>query len=128
MHVEIPRVATYFSEQNKICFLGIFSYVGYFPDGILSFGILSFGILSFGIFSFGIFSSGILTSWDFFLWDFFLMGFFFLHEILSSWDFIRIPYRLILPALLGFFPLILINLKSKFWPYVPNLARKEVKG
>ena len=82
MHVEIPRVATYFSEQNKICPLGIFPYMGYFPDGILSSGILSsWGIFSSGIFSTGIFSSGILSSWDFFL-----------HGILSSWDFIQIPH------------------------------------
>ena len=61
MHVEIPRVATYFSEQNKICPLGIFSYMGYFPDGILSSGILS---------------SGILSSWDFFPLGFFPHGIF----------------------------------------------------
>ena len=71
MHVEIPRVATYFSEQNKICLLGIFSYMGYFLDGILSSGILS---------------SGILSSWDFVLRDFFLVGFF------PTWDFVLMGF------------------------------------
>ena len=46
---------------------GIFSNMGYFPDGISSSGILS---------------SGILSSWDFFLLDFFLMG------LIPTWDFV----------------------------------------
>ena len=71
MHVEIPRVATYFSQQNKIGPLGIFSYMGYFPDGILS--------------------SGILSSWDFFLWDFFLWDFF-LMGFFPTWDFVLMGF------------------------------------
>ena len=71
LHVEIPpRVETYFSEQNKICPLGIFSYMGYFLMGFCPLGFCSHGI----------FSSWIFSSWDIFL-----------HGILSSWDFIRIP-------------------------------------
>ena len=46
--------------------LGIFSYMGFFPDGILS--------------------SVILSSWDFFLWYFFLMRFFLI------WDFVLMEF------------------------------------
>ena len=48
------------------CPLGIFSYIGSFPDGILS--------------------SEILSSWDFFLWGFYLMGFF------PTWDFVLMGF------------------------------------
>ena len=53
------------------CPLGIFSYMGFFPDGILYSVILS---------------SGIFSSGDFFLWDFFLMGFF------PTWDFVLMGF------------------------------------